>query len=116
MRKLVLSAATSFLMLMLAQPGLAHFGMVIPQTEILERPGEVAVDYRFWHPMGGSGMNLAKSQKAGVFLKSVFPLGPGILSLAGKKPWKGPTPPWRAWGLDGYGSASPISFRAVKRG
>ena len=68
MRKLVISAATSFLMLMLAQPAMAHFGMVIPETEIMDRPGEVKVDFRFWHPMEGEGMNLAKPEKAGVFL------------------------------------------------
>lgn len=47
----------------------AHFGMVIPEQDIVDRPGEVNVELRFWHPMEGEGMDLAKPQEAGVFLK-----------------------------------------------
>lgn len=56
------------LCLLAASPALAHFGMVIPQANILERPGPVSLDLRFWHPMQDRGMDLAKPAEVGVFL------------------------------------------------
>jgi cobalt/nickel transport protein len=45
-----------------AAPGLAHFGVLTPQTNIVAKDGDktVRLDLRFWHPMENSGMNLAK--------------------------------------------------------
>jgi cobalt/nickel transport protein len=54
------------LVLGLAAPALAHFGMVIPDKNLMERPGEIGLQFRFWHPMENSGMNLAKPKAAGV--------------------------------------------------
>ena len=62
-----LSLATMFCLLA-AAPAMAHFGMVIPDSNLMERPGVVTLDFRFWHPMEGVGMDLAKPTEAGVFL------------------------------------------------
>ncbi|MEW5912092.1 MAG: DUF4198 domain-containing protein [Thermodesulfobacteriota bacterium] len=56
------------LCLLATAPAAAHFGMVIPQTNILEKPGALQVELRFWHPREGQGMNLVKPQEAGVAL------------------------------------------------
>jgi cobalt/nickel transport protein len=56
------------LSLCLAMTAWAHFGMVIPDQTLLSRPGEVTVDFMFWHPMVGQGMNLARPSQAGVFV------------------------------------------------
>ncbi len=53
----------------LALPAWAHFGMVIPEKNIVTRPGPITVDFLFWHPMEDRGMNLVKPQEAGVFFK-----------------------------------------------
>ena len=65
MIKRILSAVFAACLLW-ATPALAHFGMVIPNTNLMERPGEVTLDFLFWHPMEGHGMNLAKPSEAGV--------------------------------------------------
>jgi len=46
----------------LAVPALAHFGMVVPDKNIVAKDGakSVALDIRFWHPMENQGMNLEK--------------------------------------------------------
>ncbi len=73
----ILTAALT-LCLLLTTPALAHFGMVIPNANLLNRPGVVSLDYRFWHPMEGQGMNLVKPSEAGVLVKgkktSLLPL------------------------------------------
>ena len=51
-----------------ALPAAAHFGMVIPEGNLFDRPGPVKVEYRFWHPMEGIGMDLVKPAEAGVFM------------------------------------------------
>ncbi|RJX32747.1 MAG: DUF4198 domain-containing protein [Desulfarculus sp.] len=56
------------LCLLAAAPAAAHFGMVIPQANILDKPGTVQVELRFWHPREDKGMDLAKPQEAGVAL------------------------------------------------
>jgi len=53
---------------LLAGSAWAHFGMVIPQAALVERPGQVEVEFRFWHPMENQGMTLAKPKSAGVDL------------------------------------------------
>lgn len=57
------------LCLLLATPAWAHFGMVIPESNLMERPGVINLDFRFWHPMEGQGMNLVKPSEAGVQFK-----------------------------------------------
>ncbi len=56
------------LVLCLAAPAAAHFGMVIPDRNLMERPGKVSLEFRFWHPMENHGMVLAKPKAAGVVL------------------------------------------------
>ncbi|KMY68603.1 ATP-dependent DNA ligase [Desulfocarbo indianensis] len=51
-----------------AAPASAHFGMIIPDKNLMERPGEITLEYRFWHPMENSGMSLVKPKAAGVAL------------------------------------------------
>ncbi len=43
----------------------AHYGMIIPSAQMITRPqdGTVSLDLRFWHPMTGIGMSLAKPLK-----------------------------------------------------
>ena len=53
--------------LLAAQPALAHFGMVIPESSLTARPGPVQVRFSFWHPFEGAGMDLEKPREAGVF-------------------------------------------------
>jgi len=66
------------LCLLLPTPALAHFGMVIPESNLVERPGVINLDFRFWHPMEGQGMNMVKPKEAGVLVKgkksSLLPL------------------------------------------
>jgi cobalt/nickel transport protein len=50
------------LVLAAAVPARAHFGMVIPDTNVVTKDGDktVKLKYLFWHPMENQGMNLAK--------------------------------------------------------
>lgn len=54
--------------LLAAPAAMAHFGMVIPDSNLMERPGVMTLDFRFWHPLEGLGMDLAKPAEVGVFL------------------------------------------------
>jgi cobalt/nickel transport protein len=69
-RQLLKLILTMALVLGLAIPALAHFGMVIPDKNLVDRPGELGLEFRFWHPMENSGMDLAKPKAAGVVLGS----------------------------------------------
>ncbi len=53
--------------LLLAAPANAHFGMVIPQSAQVDRPGDVGISLLFWHPFENHGMDLVKPAQAGVF-------------------------------------------------
>jgi cobalt/nickel transport protein len=68
MKKAFLLSILTAMMLTAATPALAHFGMVIPDKNIMERPGELGLEFRFWHPMENNGMPLAKPKAAGVAL------------------------------------------------
>ncbi len=50
------------LLFALVLPAHAHFGMVIPDKNLVEKDGNktVTLDLRFWHPMENQGMNLVK--------------------------------------------------------
>ena len=54
--------ATLCLVLALSAPAHAHFGMVVPDANIVTKDGprEVRLDIRFWHPMENQGMNMEK--------------------------------------------------------
>lgn len=49
-------------LLTLATPALAHFGMVLPDANEITPEGSktVSLQFLFWHPMEGTGMDLAK--------------------------------------------------------
>ncbi|MCB2185267.1 MAG: DUF4198 domain-containing protein [Deltaproteobacteria bacterium] len=68
--KLVL-VLTCALCLAWAAPAFAHFGMLIPQTNLLDKPGDLTVDFLFWHPQEGIGMDLVRPQVAGVMVDGV---------------------------------------------
>ena len=50
------------LVMALAIPAHAHFGMVLPDKNLVTKDGprSVSLDIRFWHPMENQGMNLEK--------------------------------------------------------
>lgn len=60
--------ATAVILACWALPAAAHFGMVIPADNLVARPGPVKMEFRFWHPFEGHGMDLVKPAEAGVFL------------------------------------------------
>ncbi len=83
---------TAALVLSMASPALAHFGMVIPNTNLVGKSDPKVIDLRFmfWHPMENHGMDLAKPQEAGVLLNGkktnlTSQLKPG--KLQGKTIW-----------------------------
>ncbi|MBF0475445.1 MAG: DUF4198 domain-containing protein [Deltaproteobacteria bacterium] len=51
-----------------ADPALAHFGMIIPSSPMVMKDDakSIKIEARFWHPMEGNGMNLAKPKAFGV--------------------------------------------------
>ncbi len=60
-------ALTLALFMALATPAWAHFGMIIPDRNIIEKndPKTVNLHYLFWHPMENQGMDLARPVEAG---------------------------------------------------
>lgn len=57
-----LSLAVLLLVLAFAVPAQAHFGMLVPDKNLVTKDGpkSVSLDIRFWHPMENQGMNLEK--------------------------------------------------------
>lgn len=55
---MIRAACAVMLVMALAAPAWAHFGMVIPESAMVERPGELGLEFRFWHPMEDQGMDL----------------------------------------------------------
>ncbi len=66
MRRVIFALAG--LGLFLASPALAHFGMLIPDKNLVEAEGSKAVSLQclFWHPMENKGMDLARPAALGV--------------------------------------------------
>lgn len=60
MRKVLLTAL--LVVLALASQAQAHFGMVVPDRNLVTKGGPKAMDLdiRFWHPMENQGMNMEK--------------------------------------------------------
>lgn len=56
--------------LLAAPPAQAHFGMIIPQNNVVSAsdPQQVGLQFRFWHPMENQGLELARPQAAGYVL------------------------------------------------
>ncbi len=87
--KLAIAAVALFLT---ASPALAHFGMIIPDRNIVTKDDPKLVNLRlmFWHPMEDQGMNLVKPAQAGVMLhgkKSDLSAQLKPLKIAGKSAW-----------------------------
>ncbi|MFH1035157.1 MAG: DUF4198 domain-containing protein [Pseudomonadota bacterium] len=53
-----------------AQPAYAHFGMIIPERNLVgkEDPKTIHFQMRFWHPMENQGLELGKPLEAGYLL------------------------------------------------
>jgi nickel transport protein len=66
--KLAMSVAV---LVLIASPAWAHFGMIIPDRNLVGKsdPKVINLQLMFWHPMENHGMNLAKPQAAGVMLE-----------------------------------------------
>jgi cobalt/nickel transport protein len=91
MRGLKVLALAVVLTLGLAWPAAAHFGMVIPQSDMVSRPGPLSVELRFWHPMENKGMDLLRPVKVGVDLngkKTSLLKSLQEVKLQGKKVWR----------------------------
>ena len=63
----------------------AHFGMIIPERNLVgpHDPKQVNLQFRFWHPMENQGLELARPQEAGYVLD-----GQKIDLLSSLKPMK----------------------------
>lgn len=66
--KTTLAAALAFGMSLAAAPAFAHFQMLIPSDDMVAQGEDrnIRLDVRFWHPLEGYGMNMAKPQTFGV--------------------------------------------------
>lgn len=87
-----LTALLPLFLLAFALPAQAHFGMVVPDKNIVSKDGpkSVMLDIRFWHPMENQGMDMAKP-KLEVFGKGKpEDLGAALAPAAidGKAAWK----------------------------
>ncbi|MBI5136308.1 MAG: DUF4198 domain-containing protein [Nitrospirae bacterium] len=66
-----IAAGAALALTMVAAPALAHFQMIIPSDEMVGQ-GEnrgVNLDLRFWHPLEGHGMHMAKPARFGVMIR-----------------------------------------------
>lgn len=60
-------AATAALVVALAAPAWAHFGMIIPKAPVADMDQKsITLEFSFSHPFGGEGMNLVRPKAAGV--------------------------------------------------
>lgn len=84
--------AAPFLVLVLAVPAFAHFGVVVPDRNIVtgSGPRTVNLDIRFWHPMEGQGMTLEKPGMEVIADGKKQDLSAALVetATAGKKTWK----------------------------
>ena len=80
------------LMLALAVPAQAHFGMIVPDRNLVTKDGAktVSLDIRFWHPMENQGMNMDKPRLEVVAKGRKQDISPGLASnmVDGKQAWK----------------------------
>lgn len=57
------------LILLTAAPAAAHFGMIIPSTDVVEKNQTIDLDLRFAHPFDGPVMNLTRPREFGVAVR-----------------------------------------------
>lgn len=78
--------------LILAAPARAHFGMVVPDKNLVTKDGSktVSLDLRFWHPMENQGMDLEKPKLEVVAEGRKQDVSASLTQadVAGKKAWK----------------------------
>ena len=90
MRSAILTAL--FLVLALSAPAHAHFGMTVPDKNLVTNDGSKAVnlDIRFWHPMENQGMNMEKPKLEGFFNGKKQDLSATLapVTIEGKQAWK----------------------------
>jgi cobalt/nickel transport protein len=69
MKKVVLAMLAMAWMLG-ALPAQAHFGMIIPERNLVDKedPKSLGLQFRFWHPMENQGLDLGRPQEAGYLL------------------------------------------------
>ncbi len=83
-------------LLCLAVPAHAHFGMVVPDKNIVTKDGEKSVnlDVRFWHPMENQGMDMAKPRLELLAKGKKQDLTPSLepVQVSGKAAWKAAFP------------------------
>lgn len=67
-KQTTLAAALACGMMLAAAPALAHFQMIIPSDDMVaaDEDRTVTLDVRFWHPLEGHGMNMARPAAFGV--------------------------------------------------
>ncbi|MFH1060696.1 MAG: DUF4198 domain-containing protein, partial [Pseudomonadota bacterium] len=84
-KKLALILVLTLGLALTAAPALAHFGMIIPQKNTVEKsdPKTVALSYLFWHPMENQGLELGQPVEVGYLID-----GKKIDLLPGLKPVK----------------------------
>ncbi|MCF8034853.1 MAG: DUF4198 domain-containing protein [Desulfarculaceae bacterium] len=90
--KLAKSALLAALLCLAASPALAHFGMIIPDKNLVGKndPKTVSARLMFWHPREDQGMDLAKPAEAGVLLggkKTDLTAQLKPLKIKGKAAW-----------------------------
>lgn len=70
MKKLAWIVGVVALIVITAAPAHAHFGMVIPSDQMVMQADDrnLHVDFMFWHPFEGHGMDLAKPAEAAVIV------------------------------------------------
>lgn len=93
-KKLALILVLTLGLALAAAPALAHFGMIIPQKNTVEKsdPKTVALSYLFWHPMENQGLELGKPVEAGYLIDGKkHDLLPGLKAVKknGMTTWAG---------------------------
>ncbi len=83
-------------MLLQALPAWAHFGVVVPDRNLVGKDGprSVELDIRFWHPMENQGMNLEKPKLEAVSGGKRQDMSSSLTeaTVDGKKAWKASCP------------------------
>lgn len=67
MKKALTLLAALALVAGLALPSYAHFGMIVPERNVIGKddPKTIKLEMRFWHPMENNGMEMAKPEAFG---------------------------------------------------
>ena len=87
----VLLASSVLAVCLAAAPALAHFGMVVPDRNLVGKDGPraVSLDLRFWHPMENQGMDLARPRLEAIVKGKREDISASLTqaTVAGKQAW-----------------------------